>query len=488
MLLKAIIVSDAPKLATSSCIIQRSSSRRKPLSTSSVPPRASRTNVDKQTTTTDGDFYQVLQRYSTLYRIVLARPMSNGLILDEWQRIYIQVVNELGLLLDGEKAKQCCMRLSCRLLVKGPEGFVQDPNYHMETRGSLYDAWETMDGLTSSNWPGFYDSGSGSIDVRIVATHSKVSQKACCPPKSIYIHISPVFEEPYSFHALPLVIGPVEVEAEKSARTNDTWGADRQSKAMHRAFCLDQTSMSVFLIKEGWMCGTPGKMWDSALVLSDMLVNRIRHQPQYLEHRRIIDLSAGTGSVGLLISSIYQRWFPDRMPQITLTDLPEALSLIEFNKNLNFNSDINANVRIEPLEWGNIDHTTHIANSGPVDLIIASDVVYNPSCFSLLVQTLETLSTPGRTVIYLGYKRRGLKEEDEDQFFKLCSANFHISLVQKNQMSDGFGDWEREQAPLVRDSDDGKGWMGILPSGRTSSLGNPQETGVRVYRLTKKIN
>jgi hypothetical protein len=47
------------------------------------------------------------------------------------------------------------------------------------------------------------------------------------------------------------------------------------------------------VIKEKWELGTPGKIWDSALVLSQMFAEMIQINPKKFDKVRILDLSAG---------------------------------------------------------------------------------------------------------------------------------------------------------------------------------------------------
>ena len=51
------------------------------------------------------------------------------------------------------------------------------------------------------------------------------------------------------------------------------------------------------------------------------------------------------------------------------------------------------------LSWGDDDHIEAVAALGPFDLVVGSDLLYNPASTMLLVDTLEALSTPGRTEV-----------------------------------------------------------------------------------------
>ncbi|KAF7720803.1 Methyltransferase-like protein 21B [Apophysomyces ossiformis] len=362
--------------------------------------------------------------------------------------------------------------------------------YQVETRPLQLDEWDATDSNTALEWPGFHRSGLGGLEYRIVKIAHGGKQQYLTKTK--YLQIVSTFDPMQTFHALPLALGPLKVvDGEKKTSMNGSgWGTDVQSTVMHRAFSLDRNSHDRrlpggtlgrrFLIKEGWSEGTPGKIWDSALVLSDMFSNKLSREPQSLGRRHVIDLSAGTGCCGLLIASICQGLQEKDQPQVTLTDLPQALGLIQHNKDINMGKKP-LKVSIERLRWGHDGDARKILGKGQADIIIASDVLYEPACFGYLVKTLEYLSTPGKTVIYLGYKRRGLNDEEEANFFNLCSVGFHIHLIQESQGEAEAVDWERRYGYMMKNDDvDGKGWLGSYVQNirESTSLGEFKDLGL----------
>lgn len=69
---------------------------------------------------------------------------------------------------------------------------------------------------------------------------------------------------------------------------------------------------------------------------------------------------------------------------------------------------------------------------GPINTVVASDVLYEPTLFSRLVQTLDWFSSvsPSHKIdIFLGYKSRGLSLKDEESFFEICGKKFEIRLL-----------------------------------------------------------
>ncbi|KAI8336507.1 putative methyltransferase-domain-containing protein [Chlamydoabsidia padenii] len=430
----------------------------------------------------------------SLLRIVSSQKIR--LTLDGWYRLDLKLLDEFGALLQGERAKLITMGLVCELL----DGTRVCSESTIRWRALHYDVW-TDDVTTAKTIVGFDRSGSGGLEFKI--------DSVVAPLNRLYIRIVP---EPHqALLALPVVIGPLsDITFDTGLfRMKDLDVVHRFPQCMpldqetYRAFKLDIMNW-YFMVQEGWHLGTPGKVWDSVLIISDMFAQDIIERPDCLEHCHLLDLSAGTGAAGLLVSSIYRRMFPDRYPnvKITLTDLPDALPLIDYNKQ--FNGITEDNVMVIPLGWGNEKDIQHIRHdTPPIDIIIASDLLYDPAHFSALIKTLSGLAVPGRTVIYLGYKRRGLKESDEHYFFDLCCKYFDIQTMYDgagNDMNGGYStksndddgdDNDNTGVFMKRRLMEGGGWLGSLPSGfgnhdNDSVTRAFHQMGVKIYRLTPK--
>lgn len=152
------------------------------------------------------------------------------------------------------------------------------------------------------------------------------------------------------------------------------------------------------------------------------------------------------------------------MPDIIMTDLQEALDLILQNRAYNYLSNYTT---VKQLEWGNLQDVQDVLIDGPIDTIIASDVLYKPSSFPKLVQTLDWLSAENRHIdIYLGYKRRGLSMEDEQSFFDICARRFDIHHL-SSHISSSFSLFKPYQQ-------------------RDVQLDICKEIGVNIYQLVRK--
>lgn len=183
---------------------------------------------------------------------------------------------------------------------------------------------------------------------------------------------------------------------------------------------------------------------------------------------------------------------PTHHARITLTDLPEALGLLKHNMKTNFNNKPDSRIGVSALTWGNQSDASKVLARGKADIILASDVLYQPKLFPALIKSLVHLSTPGKTVIYLGYKRRGLQEADEKDFFDRAGKHFHIDVLQRDiEEYQHPVEWEKSVGFVEKDHGDldGIGWLGRNACSRSEEVvfgGYSKESGVTVYRLVPK--
>lgn len=237
-----------------------------------------------------------------------------------------------------------------------------------------------------------------------------------------------------------------------------------------------------------------GRIWDSALELakffSAIVAKRIlESQPPLLARKRTLDLSAGTGLVGLYLAGLAQMELlaegestssrlirthsdsstssgsspltalPVSLPcsfastssmslirdgrasspeddctTVILTDVKDALTLINTNvqaNQLRVAPDIT--IEAKDLRWSKVN--VKELNLEPLDTVVASDVIYEPEHFDSLLETLVELCTPGRTQVFIGYKPRGLDPEVEARFFqRLFGAGGEFTVTEQFQL------------------------------------------------------
>ncbi|KAH7297627.1 hypothetical protein KP509_25G004200 [Ceratopteris richardii] len=101
---------------------------------------------------------------------------------------------------------------------------------------------------------------------------------------------------------------------------------------------------------------------------------------------RVLELGAGTGMVGILCATLGAHSI--------LTDLPHVVPNLQHNAMLNQDvvsgSGLGGSIEVRTLRWGERADVDDVTGS-PVDLIVASDVVYYDHLFEPLLCTLKWL-------------------------------------------------------------------------------------------------
>ncbi|XP_070814948.1 EEF1A lysine methyltransferase 3-like [Chaetodon trifascialis] len=162
--------------------------------------------------------------------------------------------------------------------------------------------------------------------------------------------------------------------------------------------------------------GVAAPVWEAALHLCRHLGERSVE----LKGKRIIELGAGTGVVGILAARLGAL--------VTLTDLPLALPQLQANVSANMpSSGWPATLpTILPLSWGE-DHLNFLSDW---DLVLCADIIYLPETYPLLVETLAHLCKNG-AVVYLSSKMR--KEHGTPRFYEDClPSRFNVELVNRD--------------------------------------------------------
>lgn len=425
---------------------------------------------------TDEEFRAKLEKHFSLYRINLRTPIASHIAPEQWYRVDILLVNEIGLFRRADIVPDGQVVVSCDLYTpeeqQGITPFsLEDNDWEIEIRA----APAFNEGKVSTQpqpAPGFYASGKGTFEYRVRPKHKDAKrgkrflniqpkQLVNFPQKQQQQQNTPKTVD----IILPLVIGPIEIIPDLD-HNDDThlplelW--KHQTDAMvydgYRSFSTSMHPPVNIAIHEMWDSGIPGKIWDSALVMLDVMKNIIEHHPEYIDAKHTIDLSAGTGLLGLYIASIMASPRSTiKQGKITITELDEAVDLIDKNILINHyltTRNPQCQLQTRSLLWGN---TEQAEACGKADLIIASDVLYEAQFFEDLVKAFVDLSH-STTRIYIGYKRRGFDEAEEQRFWSLCRAHFDVKLL-KYQGNE--------------DTDDA-----LVPP-------MTLETGVQLYRLTR---
>uniref|UniRef100_A0A3Q2P343 EEF1A lysine methyltransferase 3 n=1 Tax=Fundulus heteroclitus TaxID=8078 RepID=A0A3Q2P343_FUNHE len=162
--------------------------------------------------------------------------------------------------------------------------------------------------------------------------------------------------------------------------------------------------------------GVAAPVWEAALHLCRFLED----QSVELRGRRIIELGAGTGVLGILAAR--------RGAEVTLTDLPLALPQLQANVSANAPPDgwPSAPPAVLPLRWGQ----DHLGFPADWDVVLCADIVYLPETYPLLAETLAHLCQNG-AVAYLSSKMR--REHQTQSFYEEhLASGFDVELVHRD--------------------------------------------------------
>ncbi|KAG5274869.1 hypothetical protein AALO_G00141040 [Alosa alosa] len=163
--------------------------------------------------------------------------------------------------------------------------------------------------------------------------------------------------------------------------------------------------------------GVAAPVWDAALHLC-----RFFEEKRFpLKGKKIIELGAGTGIVGILAARLGA--------DVTITDLPLAVPQLQSNVSANTPSGGWPSVEptVVPLSWGQ-DQKNFPSDW---DLVLGADIVYLSDTYPLLLETLTHLCEDG-AVVYLSSKMR--KEHGTPCFYDDdLPQKFQVELVQRDQ-------------------------------------------------------
>ncbi|ETI31736.1 hypothetical protein F441_21228 [Phytophthora nicotianae CJ01A1] len=156
-------------------------------------------------------------------------------------------------------------------------------------------------------------------------------------------------------------------------------------------------------------------------------------ESQFVAQFHVLELGAGPGAVGLALASVCE------VSSLLLTDLESVVPLTRDNARLAAQQHASIatliasnHLDVQPLCWGEPLDNTIV--SGPVDVVVASDCLYESVSHSGLLSTLLELTdiskhdTASRhcPIVLLAYKQR--IPEKEKLFFESASEHFDIAV------------------------------------------------------------
>ncbi|KAI1147467.1 putative methyltransferase-domain-containing protein [Nemania diffusa] len=175
--------------------------------------------------------------------------------------------------------------------------------------------------------------------------------------------------------------------------------------------------------------GCGGQLWPAGMTLARYM---LRYHAKSLVGKRILELGAGGGLVGLAVARGCD--LGDNPAPLCITDQMEMFSLMRHNIALN---GLEGKVEATLLNWGEPLPAAVVAN--PPDVILAADCVYFEPAFPLLQATLADLLAlqPGAVVYFCFMKRR----RADMQFLKQIRRRFRVAEIGDDGERDG---WRRQ--------------------------------------------
>ncbi|NWY48468.1 MT21A methyltransferase, partial [Sylvia atricapilla] len=155
-----------------------------------------------------------------------------------------------------------------------------------------------------------------------------------------------------------------------------------------------------------------------------------------LRDRSVIELGAGTGLLGIVVTLLGKGFFVVSLKathtcsaRVTITDRAAALEFLESNVQANLPPELRPRAVVKELTWGK---DLHNFPPGAFDFILGADIVYLEETFVELLQTLEHLCSE-RTVILLSCR---IRYERDLKFLKMLRERFSVSEVHYDSSKD----------------------------------------------------
>ncbi|KAI1735494.1 putative methyltransferase-domain-containing protein [Xylaria scruposa] len=174
-------------------------------------------------------------------------------------------------------------------------------------------------------------------------------------------------------------------------------------------------------LREDLKNGCGGQLWPAGMTLARYM---LRYHAKSLAGKRILELGAGGGLVGLAVARGCD--LGENHPPLYITDQMEMFSLMQHNIALN---ELEGKAEAMLLNWGEPLPAEVTAN--PPDVILAADCVYFEPAFPLLQTTLsDLLALRPSAVIYFCFKKR---RRADMQFLKQARRRFSVVEVEDDE-------------------------------------------------------
>ena len=300
--------------------------------------------------------------------------------------------------------------------------------------------------------------GKVELEARVVSRDSSGADlTAQVPTASLHIAAMPTWKRDGAKEVAPLaVMGvstlPIAIAEEDVPLPAPLAALHDKAAALGVTSCreLPFSTHRILVAEAPGQLGIGGKVWDAAVALLSHLA------PQQQESvgagsslvcgKRVLELGAGTGLVGLSCALL-------GASSVVVTDMADVVPLLALNAALNAQllqdigrpaGDDSARVTAAEMLWGSAaDVEAHDA----FELVVASDVVYDPAGYEPLLQTLNMLCDridPAAPPLLIVLAHRHRHPEDW-RFFDKLYVQFDVEVTAQVALAGrgeaGAGKW-----------------------------------------------
>jgi len=156
--------------------------------------------------------------------------------------------------------------------------------------------------------------------------------------------------------------------------------------------------------------------WPGSFALAAFL--DARAEELCLADKSALELGSGACSISGLVAGHLFR-------EVVLSDRPEVVHDIYL---LTQGAGLSQKVKVKVLDWMDLDFTLQQQQPGMADLILISDVVYFPTLWRPLLNTLLLLSSDATTIYWANCDRYPSFTPDLQGFLALVEAFFHVTI------------------------------------------------------------
>lgn len=140
--------------------------------------------------------------------------------------------------------------------------------------------------------------------------------------------------------------------------------------------------------------GIPGKVWDGGLILAEAIARNC----DWVKGKTVVEMGSGTGIVGTTACAC-------GASQVTLTDLAEHVEVLRGTIHLNQHLvGESGRIRAVEHEWGS-NADALLGQAEAFEVLLGSDIIYEPKSWSGLVDSLNRLSSTNSLVLIAHRKR-----------------------------------------------------------------------------------